>query len=271
MRSSACCELAQFGGLTAFAGPVATVRCFEDNVLVKGRVAEPGEGRVLVIDGGGSFRVALLGDMIAGLAAANGWAGIVLNGCVRDVAVLRHLPIGIKALGTCPRPSGKEGAGDVDVPVELGGITIHPGARLVATRTASSFSSEGTLAQATNRRFTFRHRESATFPSRVLTRPLRRRSYPLTCANQPIQSRPVQAAHEPLRGEPPMTPEHTYDRPAEASPPLLVCQSCGAKTVRFARGWRGLFSKNEHDAVTVIVVCPNCRRSTPQEWWRLRQ
>ena len=121
---------AQFGGLAAFEGPVATVRCFEDNVLVKARVAEPGEGRVLVIDGGGSVRVALLGDMVAGLAAANGWAGIVLNGCVRDVAVLRHLPIGIKALGSCPRPSGKVGAGAVDVPVELGGITIHPGARL---------------------------------------------------------------------------------------------------------------------------------------------
>jgi len=121
---------AQFGGLAAFEGPVATVRCFEDNVLVKARVAEPGEGRVLVIDGGGSVRVALLGDMVAGLAAANGWAGIVLNGCVHDVAVLRHLPIGIKALGSCPRPSGKVGAGAVDVPVELGGITIHPGARL---------------------------------------------------------------------------------------------------------------------------------------------
>ena len=87
---------------------------------------------MLVIDGGGSLRVALLGDMVAGLAAANGWAGIVINGCVRDAAVLRHLPIGIKALGTCPRPSGKEGAGEVDVPLDLGGITIHPGARLVS-------------------------------------------------------------------------------------------------------------------------------------------
>jgi regulator of ribonuclease activity A len=95
-------------------------------------VAEPGEGRVLVIDGGGSLRVALLGDMVAGLAAANGWVGIVVNGCVRDAAVLRHLPLGIKALGTCPRPSGKEGAGELDVPVEIGGITIHPGARLVS-------------------------------------------------------------------------------------------------------------------------------------------
>jgi regulator of ribonuclease activity A len=124
--------LEQFGGLPAFEGPVSTVRCFEDNVLVKARVAEPGQGRVLVVDGGGSVRVALLGDMVAGLAAANGWAGIVINGCVRDVAVLRHLPLGIKALGTCPRPSGKDGSGEVDVPLEFGGITIHPGARLVS-------------------------------------------------------------------------------------------------------------------------------------------
>ena len=123
-------ELAQFGGLAAFAGPVATVRCYEDNVVLKQRVSEPGEGRVLVVGGGGSLRVALLGDMVAGLAAAHGWAGLVVNGCVRDVAVLRHLPIGIKALGANPRPSGKQGAGEIDVPVEFGGITFRPGALL---------------------------------------------------------------------------------------------------------------------------------------------
>jgi regulator of ribonuclease activity A len=124
--------LGQYGGLPSFEGDVATVRCHEDNVLVKARVGEPGEGRVLVVDGGGSRRVALLGDMIAGLAAANGWAGIVVNGCVRDVAVLRHLPIGITALGSCPRPSGKTGMGEVDVPVEFGSVTFRPGSRLVA-------------------------------------------------------------------------------------------------------------------------------------------
>ena len=107
------CQLAlvQFGGLATFGGEIATIRCHEDNVLLKQRVSEPGGGRVLVVDGGGSLRVALLGDMVAGLAAANGWAGLVVNGCVRDVAVLRHLPIGIKALGSNPRPSGKEGRG----------------------------------------------------------------------------------------------------------------------------------------------------------------
>jgi len=124
--------LAQFGGVSAFEGPVATIRCHEDNVLLKQRAAEPGLGRVLVVDGGGSLRVALLGDMVAGLAAANGWAGLVINGCVRDVAVLRHLPIGIKALGSNPRPSGKKGVGENDVPVEIGGITVRPGARLTS-------------------------------------------------------------------------------------------------------------------------------------------
>jgi regulator of ribonuclease activity A len=70
--------------------------------------------------------------MVAGLAAANGWAGVVVNGCVRDSAVLRHLPLGIKALGTCPRPSGKAGVGEIDVPVEFGGITFRPGSLLTS-------------------------------------------------------------------------------------------------------------------------------------------
>ena len=120
----------QFGGHRAFEGPIGTVRCHEDNVLVKRRVAEPGEGRVLVVDGGGSFRVALLGDNVAGLARDNGWAGIVVHGCVRDAAALAGLDLGIKALGTCPRPSGKQGEGEVDVPVSFGGVIFHPGAML---------------------------------------------------------------------------------------------------------------------------------------------
>jgi len=124
--------LRQFGAIAAFSGALSTVRCHEDNVLLRQQVSEPGGGRVLVVDGGGSFRVALLGDMVAGLAAANGWAGLVVNGCVRDVAVLRHLPLGIKALGSNPRPSGKSGAGEIDVPVEFGGITFRPGAMLAS-------------------------------------------------------------------------------------------------------------------------------------------
>lgn len=127
---AASCEtqLRQFGGVRTFSGVVSTVRCLEDNVLLKQRLSEPGEGRVLVVDGGGSYRCALLGDSIGGMAVANGWAGIVVNGCVRDVAALAELPIGIKALGTNPRPSAKAGDGAVDVPLAFGGAEFRPGA-----------------------------------------------------------------------------------------------------------------------------------------------
>lgn len=126
------CELVfhQFGGVSAFSGPISTVRCHEDNVVLKRHLGEPGEGRVLVIDGGGSRRVALLGDMVAGLAAGNGWAGLIVNGCVRDSVALRAHDVGIQALGTNPRPSGKAGAGEIDVTVEFGGVTFEPGAML---------------------------------------------------------------------------------------------------------------------------------------------
>lgn len=123
-------ELRQFGGVASFSGRISTVRCHEDNVVLKRHLGEPGAGRVIVIDGAGSRRVALLGDMVAGLAARNGWSGLVLNACVRDVAALRLLDVGIKAIGTNPRPSGKAGAGEVDVPVEFGGITFRPGSML---------------------------------------------------------------------------------------------------------------------------------------------
>jgi regulator of ribonuclease activity A len=125
-------QLGSFGAARSFSGPIATVRCFEDNVLVKQRVAEPGRGRVLVVDGGGSFRCALVGDSVAGTAAANGWAGLVLNACVRDVAALGALPIGIKAIGTCPRPSTKTGEGEVDTVVSFGNAEFAPGAMLHA-------------------------------------------------------------------------------------------------------------------------------------------
>ena len=125
-------QLRDFGAVTAFSGTVATVRCDEDNVLVKQRVGEPGDGRVLVVDGGGSLHCALVGDNVAGLALANGWAGFVLNACVRDVAALAALRLGIKAIGTCPRPSGKTGAGEIDVPVSFGGATFQLGAVLYA-------------------------------------------------------------------------------------------------------------------------------------------
>jgi regulator of ribonuclease activity A len=90
-------------------------------------LSEPGEGRVLVVDGGGSLHTALMGELIAGLAVENGWSGAIINGAVRDVATLRTLDLGIKALGSNPRKSTKTGAGERDVPVEFGGVTFTPG------------------------------------------------------------------------------------------------------------------------------------------------
>jgi regulator of ribonuclease activity A len=126
---AAVCEIAfrQFGGVRAFEGPISTVRCHDDNVLVRRRLSEPGGGGVLVVDGTGSHRVALVGEIVARLARDNGWAGLVINGCVRDVAAIRELDVGIKAIGSTPRPSRKEGAGEVDVPVTFGGVTFHSG------------------------------------------------------------------------------------------------------------------------------------------------
>jgi regulator of ribonuclease activity A len=120
-------QFRQYGGRAAFAGPITTVRCFRDNGLVKKLANGPGEGRVLVVDGGGSLASALTGDLIARAAAENGWAGFVINGAVRDVAVLRTLDIGIKALGSNPRKSAKDSAGEVDEPVTFGGVEFRAG------------------------------------------------------------------------------------------------------------------------------------------------
>lgn len=120
-------QFRQFGGRTEFAGKITTVKCFEDNALLKSVLSEPNSGGALVIDGGGSLHAALVGDVIAGLGVDNGWSGIIINGAVRDAATLRTLDIGIKALGTNPRKSTKTGAGERDVPVEFGGVTFTPG------------------------------------------------------------------------------------------------------------------------------------------------
>ena len=120
-------QLRQFGGRSDFVGPITTVRCFEDNALLKSVLSEPGSGGVLVIDGDGSLHAALVGDVIAGLARDNGWAGLIINGAVRDAATLRTLDIGIKALGTNPRKSTKTGEGVRDVAVEFGGVMFVPG------------------------------------------------------------------------------------------------------------------------------------------------
>nr|WP_028475971.1 ribonuclease E activity regulator RraA [Nocardia sp. CNY236] len=123
-------QFIQFGKRTAFSGRIATIRCFQDNLLVKQTLGEPGEGKVLVIDGGASIHTALVGDIIAGRGVENGWAGVVVNGAVRDSAILRTLDIGIKALGTNPRKSTQTGSGDRDVPVEFGGVIFVPGEML---------------------------------------------------------------------------------------------------------------------------------------------
>lgn len=123
------CEL-QFldlGGRNRFSGTVRTVKCLEDNALLKRILSTDGTGAVLVVDGGGSLRTALSGDLIAGLAVTNGWAGLIINGVVRDRLALAELPIGIKALGTNPRKSSKTGAGESDIPVTFGGLTFAVG------------------------------------------------------------------------------------------------------------------------------------------------
>lgn len=124
--------LGDFGGATRFSGAISTVRAPDDNTFVRAALEEPGAGRVLVVDGGASTRCALLGDMLGALAHDNGWAGVVVNGCVRDTAQLRALPIGVRALGAMPRKSDKKGRGERDVPVTFGGVTFTPGEWLYA-------------------------------------------------------------------------------------------------------------------------------------------
>jgi regulator of ribonuclease activity A len=120
-------QFRQYGGHARFGGPVVTIRCFRDNGLVKETLGTPGEGRVLVVDGGDSLASALCGDLIATSAVDNGWAGIVISGAVRDVVALGTLPLGVKALGSNPRKSAKDGAGELNVPVSFGNAEFRPG------------------------------------------------------------------------------------------------------------------------------------------------
>lgn len=125
-------QLRQYGARARFAGTAVTLRCHQDNALVKAALAEPGAGKVLVVDGGGSLHTALMGDLIAASAVANGWEGVVIHGAVRDVAALRELDLGVKALGSNPRKSAKDGAGERDVVVAFGGVSFAPGATVVS-------------------------------------------------------------------------------------------------------------------------------------------
>ena len=131
-----------FGGRDAFCGPIRTVKCFEDNSLVKEAVAEPGEGAVLVVDAGGSTRCAMLGDMLAEQAADNGWSGVIMYGCVRDVDVLAETELGVQALGAHPRKSEKRGEGQRDIPVTFAGVTLSPGEWLYADNNGILVASE---------------------------------------------------------------------------------------------------------------------------------
>jgi len=121
-----------FGGKLKFAGTVSTVKCFEDNTHVKAAVESPGQGRVLVVDGGGSLRRALVGGNLAAAAARNGWAGVVVDGCVRDVAELAACDVGIRALALMPLPTDKRNEGQRDVPVQIQGVWVRPGDWLFA-------------------------------------------------------------------------------------------------------------------------------------------
>ena len=120
-------QFRQYGGRPAFSGPITTVRCFQDNALLKSILSAPGNGGVLVVDGGGSLHTALCGDVIATLGVDNGWAGVVINGAVRDTDQLAEMDIGVKALGSNPRKSAKTGAGERNVDVTFGGATFRAG------------------------------------------------------------------------------------------------------------------------------------------------
>ena len=124
--------LRDYGGRLAFAGIVSTIKVYEDNSLVREAVAEPGLGRVLVIDGGGSLQRAMLGDLLAEKATANGWGGVLVHGAIRDSAAIGQLDLGVKALATCPLKTDKRGQGLRDVPLQLGGVLIRAGDWLAA-------------------------------------------------------------------------------------------------------------------------------------------
>jgi regulator of ribonuclease activity A len=125
-------QFRNLGGRTEFFGTISTVKCFQDNALLKSVLGEPGEGRVLVIDGDASVHTALVGDLIAELGRSNGWAGVVINGAIRDSAIIAGMEFGCKALGTNARKSTKTGAGERDITVSFGGVDFVPGDTLYA-------------------------------------------------------------------------------------------------------------------------------------------
>ena len=120
------------GGRDSFGGEIVTIKCYEDNSLVKENAGKSGHGKVLIVDGGGSLRRALLGDLIAGDACRNGWEGMIIYGCVRDVDALVTMDLGIQAIGNIPVKTEKRGIGDLNIPITFGGVTFSPGAYVYA-------------------------------------------------------------------------------------------------------------------------------------------
>ncbi|WP_026971464.1 putative 4-hydroxy-4-methyl-2-oxoglutarate aldolase [Aliagarivorans marinus] len=133
---------AVFGGLDNFQGQVVTVSCYEDNSRVKELLAQEGEGKVLVVDGGASLRRALMGDLIAANAVENSWVGVVINGAIRDVAAISTMPLGVRALGACPIKTERKGLGEVNVTVAINGVIIEPGVYLYADLNGIAISKE---------------------------------------------------------------------------------------------------------------------------------
>ena len=121
-----------YGGNKVFSGPISTVKCFEDNSKVRAQLSTPGNGRVLVVDAGGSFRCAMLGDILAAMGVENGWAGVVMYGLIRDSDDISRMDLGVKALGTYPQKSEKRDLGDIDVEVKFHGASFRPGDYLYA-------------------------------------------------------------------------------------------------------------------------------------------
>lgn len=134
--------MGNFGGRESFGGEIVTIKCHEDNSLVKENAGQPGQGKVMVVDGGGSLRRALLGDMIAENAVKNGWEGMIIYGCVRDVDALAELDLGVQALASIPLKTDKRGIGDLNVPLTFGGVTFNPGEYVYADNNGVVVSSE---------------------------------------------------------------------------------------------------------------------------------
>ncbi len=131
-----------FGGKQGFGGEIVTIKCHEDNSLVKENAGKPGVGKVMVVDGGGSLRRALLGDMIAENAVKNGWEGLIIFGCVRDVDALAELDLGVQAIASIPLKTDKRGIGDLNVPVTFGGVIFSPGEYVYADNNGVVVSAE---------------------------------------------------------------------------------------------------------------------------------